>query len=189
MLRYDECPICGNRKRTVSKTCQKCRFHLNDRPGQAPDPGHIPGKPSEEWLQEFRGLFWGEGSAMIVPNNRSYSVILALNLRIDDLELVQDIQLKLGGFLVWSASAARQNPNASPQAQWRVSRLTHVLEICELLLENSVLSAKKKQDVELVLGFCKWRLPRLGSPLTEEERIEMKRRCDELRASRIVSGC
>jgi len=187
--KYDLCPFCGGKKRDVSASCQKCRFRLNDRPDQVPDPKCVPERPSETWLSEFRGLFWGEGSAMIIPNNHSYSVLLALNLRIDDLELVQDLQAKLGGFLVWSASAARQNPNASPQVQWRVSRLTHVLEICELLLEGSVLAAKKRQDVDQVLDFCSWRLPDLGSPLSKEQKAEMKQRCDTLRISRSVSGC
>lgn len=187
MLRYDTCPICGGKKRSVSKTCQKCRYRLNDKPSQEPDQGINYELLTLEWLSEFRGFFWGEGSAAIIPNNRSYSALLTIGLRADDLPALQDIQRRLGGFLVWNASASRQNPNAGLGVHWRVSKMPHVRDICSLLLERVVMPAKKVKDVRQVFDFCEWRLPRYGCRLTDEERTEMKRRHTALLESRIFS--
>jgi hypothetical protein len=184
-LRYDLCPICGNRKRSVSQTCRKCRYQLNDRPLQMPDTGIHHDLLSPGWLAEFRGLFWGEGSAMIVPNQSSYSAILALNLRADDISAMQDIQARLGGFLVWSALGVNLRPHTHPQVQWRATRLDHVREICQLLLADIQLSTKKTEDVRQVLAFCDFRLPNRYRPIVSEDREKMREMFERLRQSRI----
>lgn len=178
---YDTCPICGNPKRDISKTCRKCSGTQVGEPEAHPVSQVQHHILTKDWLTEFRGLFWGEGSAMIVPNGSSYGVILALALREDDGELVKDIYLKLGGTLL-----RRHTKGYHDQFQWRATRLDHVLEICNLLLDNVQLPAKKVGDVVLVRDFCEWRLPKHRSPLTESEREEMKRRCQELRDRRAV---
>lgn len=175
MPRYDTCPKCGGRKRSVSKTCQSCRYDLSSAPEQEPYSDVQHHLLDDDWLREFAGFFWGEGSAMILPNGSSYTAKISLTLRRDDLPLLQDVQRRLGGSLAWTGYK-----NKHRQVAWNVTGLERVKTVCELLLSASDLPAHKRGDMKLVLDFCDWRLPNLGCPLSDEDRTEMERRYQEL---------
>jgi hypothetical protein len=181
--RYDLCPNCGKPKRKVARLCKDCQGLVLNTRGTA---NLIVDRTAidQSWLSEFRGLFWGEGSAMIVPNNGSYGPILALNLRIDDRAAVESIQEHLGGKLLRLSSRIGDKHYAD-QMQWRATRLEEVQAICELLLADMQIPAKKVQDVRRVLEFIEYRLS-LGRYLTPEQRLELKRLHDDLRSSREV---
>lgn len=183
--RYDICPECGEIKRVVAKTCKQCRYVGAKKVSVEVLKSVRRDLITPEWISEFRGLFWGEGSAMIVPNNNSYSTIISLGLRSDDKAVLVDIYEKLGGSVVEHSTAHRRNPLHGTQLQWRVTSIPHVLEICRLLLASPLIPAKKVGDVRLVMSFCEWRIARYTCPITPEERQEMKRRHEELTASRL----
>lgn len=175
--RYDTCPKCGGRKRKVSKTCKLCqRLDHNGNARYVVDWDLV----TDAWLSEFCGFFAGEGYAGIIRNNSSFSAILALRLRDDDVAAVFDIQEKLGGRLLYSK---RKSEHHGDQVEWRTTNLSHAIEICELILERSVLPNKKLKDIEQVLDFARWRLS-IGYHFSDEERQEAQRRLDKLRQSR-----
>lgn len=176
--RYDECPVCGGWKRKVAKTCRKCRFFdMNYTPSG--DDGIKDDRLTSEWLHQFRGLFWGEGSAMILKNGSTYTTGLALVLRADDKDVIFDIQSKLGGRVLYY-DAPRRRRYGNPQYSWKVSDLEQVAEICRLLLDGNLIPAKKVGDVERVLAFCEFRLPNRFRLIGDDDRREMKRRYREL---------
>jgi hypothetical protein len=180
--KYDTCPSCGGPKRSVSKFCNKCRY-IETRYSAA-EPTAIP---SPDWLREFAGLFWGEGSAFIAPNNGSYSAYISLGLRADNLPVLEEIQRYLGGTIIKSNYAMKVNPHASPAYQWRITGLKRVAHVAQLLLEHSSFPAKKRQEVEQVLAFCQWRLPRISKLMSSEERETMRQMCEENKRTRVFS--
>lgn len=176
-----DCPVCGGPMLITSKTCVKCQTDNNRRKQSfAIDRSRL----TDAWLSEFCGLFFGEGSAMIVRNNRSFSVWLLLRLRDDDEPMVQEIIDILGGRTFRRPPAGTHGG----QIEWQTDHREHVAEICELILSHSVLPAKKRRDIEQVLDFCRWRD---GQPLhfSEEVRQEAERRYQALRDSRKYPSC
>lgn len=178
-MRYDTCPICGKPKRSVATTCKRCQRQSQN----LEEPKEVT--QDAEWLIEFAGLFWGEGSAMIIPNNGSYSPCLCLRLRDDDHLVIEDIQQHLGGRLLHSYRHTR-NSHHGNQLEWRVTNLERCELICRLLLNFSQFHSKKRNDVEAVLSFCIWRKS-CGRYFTDEEREEANFRMVSLRQSRIYS--
>lgn len=177
-MKYDTCPLCGKPKRSVAATCKYCQRQSQNRVD-------FQITQDREWLTEFAGLFWGEGSAMIIRNNTSYSPALVLRLRDDDHLVIEDIQRHLGGRILHSYRN-KTNPKHGNQIEWRTTNLEHCEIICRLLLDNSTLLAKKKNDVEAVLDFCRWRKT-TGRYLTDEDREEAEFRMNALRESRMYS--
>lgn len=180
---YDTCPNCGGIKTKVSSVCKSCQ-----RQDQNIDARYDIDLSTihPAWISEFRGLFYGEGSAMIIMNNGSYSPCLAIRLRDDDGEVIRDIQRVLGGRYLKSNRNA-VNPKHGSQFEWRTTNLHHCKQICELLIEG-LLPARKKQDIHLVLDFCTWRI---NSPVhfSDEAREEAKRRFHQLREIRQYRSC
>lgn len=177
--RYDTCPICGGPKRTVAKSCKKCWRQPQNRSAPVEIDYSIA---TPEWLAEFAGLFWGEGSAMIVRNNTSYSPHLCICLRDDDAPMIKRIQEVLGGRILHSY-LNKKNPNNGDMIEWRTTNLSHIVTIGQLLLQNSSFQAKKVNDLNQVIDFCTWRAS-CGRWFTDEERAEAERRFQHLRNSR-----
>jgi len=175
--RYDICPVCGGYKRQPSKTCKACQSQPQNRGWNYEINLELTNEP---FWREFSGLFMGEGSAMIVENNSSFSVILSLGLREDDSVLIYHLRQILGG----SVLRRKSKIGGYDVLMWRTTNMKHVLEISQKLLEFTSLPAKKVSDVQQVIEFCIWRLPRRGCRLLPEEREEGERRMFALRQSR-----
>lgn len=178
---YDTCPLCGALKRKAAANCKDCRRHLSNTP---PEEINLSGV-SDIWLAEFRGLFYGEGSAMIVKNGKaSFAPILTIGLRDDDARVIIDIQRVLGGRIFYQT---RNNPNHGSVIRWREMNLYRCAQICKLLLQGRI-PAKKMNDIRLVLDFCEWRMTTPYN-FTDETRQEAERRFNELRESRTYRSC
>lgn len=178
--RYDICPKCGGRKRTVSKTCKKCQSQSENLHSTCTIDYSLA---TPLWIAEFSGLFWGEGSAMIVRNNTSFAAILCIRLRDDDYEVIRDIQQTLGGRLL-HRYLHKKNPKHGNQVEWRTTNMEHILEIGNLVLEHSAFEAKKKHDLQRVLEFCAWRLNQ-DRFMTPSQREEAEKLMYSLRNSRL----
>lgn len=173
--RYDICPECGEKKRMVSETCKTCQRQLQNQDTTLTVNHELL---THKWITEFRGFFVGEGCAAIIRNNTSYAPMLTIKLRDDDADILLDIQHRLGGRILYSKS---RDETRGSQISWRALNVEQVLDICNLLLDQPSLPAKKLVDIALVKGFCEWRLtlPRYWS---EEDRTEAERRLLELQA-------
>lgn len=180
MPRYDTCPNCGESKRTISKLCKVCSRKPQNRSADY----KISDFP-ESWFLEFRGLFMGEGSAMIIRNNRSFAPCLSLGLRDDDAQIIEDIRGRLGGRVIYNPNVHRRNPKHGGQIKWLTTNLDHCLEICNRLLNGASISAKKLEDIERVRDFCLWRRDHVGHFYTNDDREEAERQMKALQDSRL----
>jgi hypothetical protein len=210
MAKYDKCPNCGGRKTSISALCRKCHLRNVAESKAKPDNYICPicgGKKSfvsatcrgcrdkthfdyeidiwevdREWFIGFTGLFMGEGAAMIIRNNDSYGVALAIRLRDDDAKAIRDIHDNLGGRLLYS-HRRKKNRKHGNQYEWRTTNLNHVKELCKRMLELCTIPAKKLDDIEHVLSFCEWR-ESIPYYWTDETRAEAEDRLAALRKTR-----
>lgn len=147
--RSNRCPKCGREKDYRSKLCQEC--------GRKTNPGIDHSKLTPEWLYSFTGLFMGEGSVGIYFDKRSrgsYHARCAIKLRSDDRPLLNDIQSRLGGRIYNENARGRSNPALT----WATTDTAHLYGVVCLLIEYSVLPAKKLGDLLIVKEFCEWRM-------------------------------
>lgn len=155
------CPICGGPKsRIESKVCAKCydpstnkSYKSGWQSAATSTPSLNPESISSEWMYQFVGLFYSEGTAVIhKTNHQSFHAYLGIGLRADDEDALRDVQGKLGGTL-------RYEPRSvSPMYRWNVSKAHQVKPICEMILQHTLIPLKKARDVEIVLKFVTWRL-------------------------------
>lgn len=176
------CPGCGKPMVIGSQTCKLCQR----QPQNVGIGGEDLLSVDPLWLAEFRGLFYGEGTAMIIRNNSSYAPCIAIRLRDDDADMITQIHHKIGGRLLKS-NRSRVNEKHGDQLEWRVTDMNRCRLICETLL-TGLLPAKKKRDIELVRDFCDWRSG-TSYYFTEDERQEAERRFLEIREVRKYPSC
>lgn len=127
---------------------------------------------TQNWIDEFRGLFWGEGCADIQRYHNGKGIFfrprLRIQLRADDAELLKDIQAKLGGTLNYIEN---KNQKSKPAYQWTLSNKEEVSWVCERLLEGKLPSRKIKQ-IELVKEAADLRKGKLGH-IKSGERVRL----------------
>jgi len=126
------------------------------------------------WTSEFRGFFLADGCADIQRYKRGrgkqffYRPRIRISLRIDDLELLEEIQSKLGGNL-----RKRTSKKSNPSVTWEVNNKQQIVVICEMMLQGSVLPAKKLKDIEIVRDAAILRAGKLGH-ISDGERIRLE---------------
>ncbi len=104
------------------------------------------------WSAEFRGLFWGEGHLSItqqkklwsgkeVITGQFYRTAVMIDLRADDVALLQECQRVLGGGLYL------QHPkDEHPRKRWATTNKEDTLRVCQVL-SGGLLPAKKSKEV------------------------------------------
>lgn len=150
------CPVCGGPKSHRGKVCMKCR---DSQPKRSLKNGwsYVGARTYEDldlfWFSQFAGLFMGEGTANLQKTNQgTIAARLSLVLRSDDAGVIYDIQNHLGG------SVRVDHHGKNPQHRWELGSLESIKRVCELLLEHTIIPAKKLREVEVVLRFAEWRM-------------------------------
>lgn len=102
----------------------------------------------------FSGFVDGEGCFLIQKGNRNtYHCRFTLNLRDDDLPILELIHTTLGfGVLTHQR---KPGGNSKPQSQWRCNSKADCLSLVEYL-ENYPLRAKKLEDFRVWSQAVKW---------------------------------
>lgn len=123
--------------------------------------------PSDIWAAEFRGLFFADGVATFKYHHKSKAPTpsLQISLRADNRSLLEEIEFVLGGTIydIPVPSHPSVLPNAAPQVRWRISGWSRVYSvILSTGLDNALLPAKKREDIEILLETI---LARLDMPI------------------------
>ncbi len=100
------------------------------------------------WAAEFRGFFYGEGSATLDNEHNHLSPRLTINLRLDDARILSDIQAKLGGALYTRRRSGREHD----QCRWTATGWPRCRAILEKtgLTDACLLPAKKCRDAAML---------------------------------------
>lgn len=174
--RYDQCPVCSEKKDKRAKVCINCRnsFYNFSRPiaqnsRQSVSPIHYD-KITDLWIAEFRGFFLGEGTVSIAKANSGSAKKTSVRIQISisqsarALSYMCAIQERFGGRLtnVWHPS------DRSPMVRWYRSGLSEVLEILKMIQDPSN-QHPKMREVELGIEFIQWRKS-VPHHYSEEER-------------------
>lgn len=185
-MRNKICPQCGGPMDYRASVCKDChtvgnafrQFNGDDWLAKAMNLG-------DSWLDQFIGLFLGEGSVFfsLAGKNRTPALVLAIALRSDDALMLQEIHAKLGGKFYFDHAVRQRNPNAGDRALWILRGLPIVREACRLILSRCHLPAKKLDEVRLAVEFADWRLS-IGMHMTEKQRQTAKSYIDRMRAIR-----
>ena len=151
------CPDCGSAISRGGTYCVKCSQnhkhytkHIERRTEPSADLNALP----KEWIYQFVGLFYGEGTATIHKTNKgSYIPVLGLGMRIDESPIVEDMMQRIGGHY-----HIENRGSHLPMFRWQCTRLHEVLDLCHLFLEHTVIPARKSKELAILVQFCEWRL-------------------------------
>lgn len=102
--------------------------------------------PTQEEQAEIRGLFFGEGSLGVYAYEKAGLPVIinaALNLRADDLPLVEWLRERLGGSI--HVAHFKKRP---PMACWKTAARWELLRLLDIL-KGGVLPAKKRREIDL----------------------------------------
>lgn len=108
---------------------------------------------NDNWIAEFRGLFWGEGCADIRRFTRKrskryfFAPRLRITMRADERPMVEEIHRRLGGNIEYGEM--RSNSGTRPSVTWSLSTKKEVVRVCDLLLKAEF-PAKKLQQIKHV---------------------------------------
>jgi hypothetical protein len=122
------------------------------------------------WSAEFRGLFYGEGCAYLARRNWKkgflYTPTLCLSARHDNVAMLNDIQMHLGGKVQFKEVMPSRGYTYKPQSQWYVVGYAPIRAIIESTdLHHGCIEAKKIQDAQLLYDaiLARFEMPlRLG---------------------------
>lgn len=108
------------------------------------------------WAAEFRGLFYGEGTAYIARRKWKkgflYTPSLVLSARADNLEMIKDIQVHLGGKVqMFLPSADKRGYVHKPQCRWYIVGYATVRAIIEATNLHLGLNKTNKIDEVMLL--------------------------------------
>lgn len=163
----DECPQCGRPKLVTSNQCVSCTKG-RDVPIKTPrvrEKGIAAdinwGLLTEDWLNQFIGIWLGEGSVGFhrskLSNGRSgITIRVSMQLRADDYDTIADIHEKLGGSV--SVNTRQGKPDANPTIKWDLSAQHQVERFLRLVRPRILLPMRKVKEVDLGLEFIEWRL-------------------------------
>ncbi len=155
------CTGCNGTKSFASNYCIKCTYKQQrshnalgwERSDNLMFKGVNYETLTDSWLFQFAGIFHGEGSAILKFTNKGTVVAgLSMQLRSDDKPVLDSIANQLGGNVRLDRRSSR-----NLMAKWETTRNRHVFEICKLIVDYTILPAKKLKEVELVYDFCDWR--------------------------------
>lgn len=130
--------------------------------------------PSDSWLVEFRGLFYGEGCVSISkrePPRKSYSAAMIMSLRSDDEAVLSQFRDVFGGTLNHIEHPSTSGDYiGNPQTRWVVSGWTRSKAIVEVSnLMDGLIPARKKQEIGIFYAACLARF-RMKHKLTDADR-------------------
>lgn len=125
------------------------------------------------WAAEFRGLFFGEGCAMINLSSgktkKHFQPMLRITLRADDFAVLEDIRERLGGGLADRDYSTQPSApeGANPGKEWYVvgwGRCRAVIEATGLAM--AYLPCKKAQDIAILYEaiLARYQMPHLLGP-------------------------
>jgi biotin operon repressor len=122
------------------------------------------------WAAEFRGFFYGEGSATLDNEHNHLSPRLTINLRLDDARILSDIQARLGGALYTKRRSGREHD----QCRWTATGWPRCREVLEKtgLTDGCLLPAKKCRDMAILYEAirARYQMPYL---LRDEDRSQL----------------
>jgi len=128
---------------------------------------------NQDWISEFRGLFWGEGCADIQRYSRDRGIFyrprLRIQLRADDVEILKNIQENIGGTLVYIEN---KDQKSKPAYQWTLSNKAEIVWVCDQLLKSN-LPSRKLQQIEAVREASNLRKDKVGHT-TEGEKVRLE---------------
>jgi predicted RNA-binding Zn-ribbon protein involved in translation (DUF1610 family) len=161
------CPECGGKKAWGSDVCMSCASNkrkIYQKPGWDRSDDFERGKSidwsviTDEWAYQFAGLFYGEGTITLKRTNQGTVVAtMSMHLRADDVGVLKDIQLKLGGSIRLNNRPSNVT-KSHPTYKWETVRTKQVYEIVCLLEKYAIIPAKKLNDIRIVRKFIEWRL-------------------------------
>lgn len=130
----------------------------------------IPIECDPVWAAEFRGLFYGEGTAYVARRKWKkgflYTPSLAVSARLDNLAMLEDIQAHLGGKVQKYQPTVNNGYVSKPQCRWYVVGYAPIRAIIESTnLHRGVTVATKVQEVAVLyeMILARFALPyRLG---------------------------
>jgi hypothetical protein len=177
------CPSCGKPIDVRSSLCRRCRFpvlkgHIKEVVGHPrmsePDFDYRDIDPL--WAAEFAGFFWGEGTVLL---QKAYgrrglpTPLISIHLREDERPVLEDIQSHLGGVIVphKTGKPGRDGYVSKPQLYWNVAGHRKVEEVLRLLKSVTGLPARKRQDVDILLGYIEWRKTIPVFPSAEDKQV------------------
>lgn len=146
----------------------------------------------EIWKAEFRGFFMGEGCLWFgktfrknKPNTPEkathkssplgyyyYRTEAIISLRLDDLEILQDIQSRLGGKIM-TRYIYHNRPTCKPSARWWVGSKEGCQRIVDIL-SSTVLPAKKMYELPLWSEAVCLRKIRGGGYISDQDRERLE---------------
>lgn len=109
---------------------------------------------SDEWGNWITGFTDGEGCFLIAINENSAWCSFKINLREDDLEILEQIQKRLGGIgKIYHQDESRtrneKKINRADQYRWQVCRISDIIHVIIPLFEKYPLKTKKLNDFEI----------------------------------------
>jgi len=144
---------------------------------------------SKKWLNEFTGFCWGEAYIGVTryfrrkkwgENYWLFRGQIKISLRSDDLFLLEDFQSKLGGHIyktrkrfVYNIANKEKSYLQKPGYGWIVTNHEELRKIVKIL-SRSLLSAKKRESLEVMKKFLKL-VHKTGKKYTKVEWEEMER--------------
>lgn len=144
-----------------------------------------------DWWNEFRGLFFGEGSIYITkPSKEGGSFLqprLSISLREDDGDVVREIHSKLGGNLVNYTRKVYVNRINNPQVSWQVVGIPVIYAMLPYLM-NAVFPSKKLRELALVKEYCEARMD-MPMKLTVEQKAELTPYYHKLKEFKVYTSC
>jgi len=127
--------------------------------------------------REIAGYFKGEGYLGIQSYTKKYkpkyessskrsSILyrpqMTLVARLDDIEALEYVKRKLGGYLIKIFKPS--NKNSKPYALWGTNSTKVIGKICDILI-NSEMPSKKIEQAKVMKEYLKFRLPN-GTKIT-----------------------
>jgi len=143
-----KCISCGHQTSSPVSICYRCPTIKIDQ-------------VSLEFIDQFIGLFLGEGSisiALLKPNQfrarPTTRLVMSLVQREDDIANLQAIQKYLGGNINVDNHRNRKNP----VGRWTLTRHANQLDVLRAVQARALLPARKLNDVDIALEWLGWKL-------------------------------
>lgn len=138
--------------------------------GTGSEPFSEPFTPVEcdpVWASEFRGLFYGEGTAYIARRKWKkgflYTPALSISARLDNLTMLEDVQSHLGGKIQSYQPTSNNGYVSKPQCRWYIVGYAPVRSIIESTrLHLGIVKASKVEEVSVLYQII---LERFSMPM------------------------
>lgn len=146
------------------------------------------------WAAEFRGFFYGDGCASLNlspgKTKKHFQPMLKIGLRADDVVVLKDIHVKLGGNLIDRDYTNQPSAcaGANPAKLWYVVGWGHCRAVIEATgLASGHLPAKKTRDVALLYEtiLIRYQMPHLLGPKNREILMGYRAQLQEIKRFRL----